>query len=237
MWFETDYDAHRVTAHITAAAGNDSPALSLSVYADSQPILHRTASFHNSSRTALSFTIPEEHFHSWSPESPFLYPVTITLGKDTVQSYFAMRIFTIEHRPLQTDPQKQAPYVKLQIPGFAKRLYVNAKDKADPKASLVPVFCLNHNPCFLMGALDQGYWPDGLYTAPSDEALIYDITVMKSLGYNMLRKHIKVENARWYYHCDRLGMIVCQDMVNGEAATTCPSSVTFPPSFLPLLPT
>ncbi len=234
VWFETDYDARRVTAHITAAAGNDSPALSLSVYADSQPILHRTASFHNSSRTALSFTLPEEHFHSWSPESPFLYPVTITLGKDTVQSYFAMRIFTIEHRPLQTDPQKQTPYVKLQIPGFAKRLYVNAKDKADPKASLVPVFCLNHNPCFLMGALDQGYWPDGLYTAPSDEALIYDITVMKSLGYNMLRKHIKVENARWYYHCDRLGMIVCQDMVNGGSRYHMPV-ISYLPTLFPSL--
>jgi beta-galactosidase/beta-glucuronidase len=234
VWFETDYDARRVTAHITAAAGNDSPALSLSVYADSQPILHRTASFHNSSRTALSFTIPEEHFHSWSPESPFLYPVTITLGKDTVQSYFAMRIFTIEHRPLQTGPQKQPPYAKQQIPGFGKCPYANVKDKADPKASLVPVFCLNHKPCFLMGALDQGYWPDGLYTAPSDEALIYDITVMKFLGYNMLRKHIKVENARWYYHCDRLGMIVCQDMVNGGSRYHMPV-ISYLPTLFPSL--
>ena len=55
-----------------------------------------------------------------------------------------------------------------------------------------------------MGVLDQGYWPDGLYTAPSDEALLYDIRSMKELGFNMLRKHIKVESARWYYHCDRL---------------------------------
>ena len=63
--------------------------------------------------------------------------------------------------------------------------------------------------------LDQGYWPDGLYTAPSDEALIYDIQLAKDMGFNMLRKHIKIEPLRWYYHCDRLGMLVWQDMING----------------------
>ena len=83
----------------------------------------------------------------------------------------------------------------------------------DPKG--IPRFCLNHEPLFLNGVLDQGYWPDGLYTAPSDEALIFDIQTMKNLGFNMLRKHVKIETARWYYHCDRLGMIVWQDMVNG----------------------
>ena len=76
-------------------------------------------------------------------------------------------------------------------------------------------FCLNHKPYFLHGLLDQGYWSDGLMTAPCDEALIYDITLAKDLGFNMLRKHIKIENERWYYHCDRLGMIVWQDMVSG----------------------
>lgn len=101
---------------------------------------------------------------------------------------------------------------------FAMRLY-SIEQKAPGNT---PVFCLNHTPCFLMGALDQGYWPEGLYTAPSDEALIYDIQTMKSLGYNMLRKHIKIEMARWYYHCDRLGMIVCQDMVNGGGAYSMP---------------
>lgn len=79
----------------------------------------------------------------------------------------------------------------------------------------LPRFCLNHEPLFLKGVLDQGYWPDGLYTAPADEALIFDIQTMKNLGFNMLRKHAKIEPARWYYHCDRLGMIVWQDMVNG----------------------
>lgn len=75
--------------------------------------------------------------------------------------------------------------------------------------------CLNNRPLFQNGLLDQGYWPDGLYTAPTDEALKYDIEMAKKLGFNMIRKHIKVEPARWYYHCDRLGMIVWQDMING----------------------
>ncbi|MBQ8028977.1 MAG: glycoside hydrolase family 2 [Clostridia bacterium] len=74
---------------------------------------------------------------------------------------------------------------------------------------------LNNEPYFQRGLLDQGYWSDGQLTPPTDEAMIYDIETMKRLGYNMLRKHIKVEPARWYYHCDRLGMIVWQDMVSG----------------------
>ncbi len=78
-----------------------------------------------------------------------------------------------------------------------------------------PRLYLNNAPYFHTGVLDQGYWPDGLYTAPSDEALIYDIELAKSLGFNTLRKHIKIEPLRWYYHCDRLGMLVWQDMVNG----------------------
>lgn len=78
-----------------------------------------------------------------------------------------------------------------------------------------PRFFLNNRPYFQSGVLDQGYWPDGLYTAPCDEAMIYDIRTMKSLGFNMLRKHAKIEPERWYFHCDRLGMLVWQDMVNG----------------------
>lgn len=74
---------------------------------------------------------------------------------------------------------------------------------------------LNNKPYFQNGLLDQGYWPDGLYTPPCDEALIFDIKQAKALGFNMLRKHIKIEPLRWYYHCDRLGMLVWQDMVNG----------------------
>ncbi|MEX2185239.1 MAG: sugar-binding domain-containing protein [Pirellulales bacterium] len=75
---------------------------------------------------------------------------------------------------------------------------------------------LNNKPLFQYGPLDQGWWPDGLYTAPTDEALAYDIEVTKKLGMNMCRKHVKVEPARWYYHCDRLGLMVWQDMPSGD---------------------
>ncbi len=79
-------------------------------------------------------------------------------------------------------------------------------------------FFLNGKPYLMLGVLDQGYWPDGLLTAPDDEAYIHDILTMKSMGFNSLRKHIKIESMRFYYHCDRLGMIVWQDMINGGAS-------------------
>ena len=123
---------------------------------------------------------PISDFKPWSPEHPHLYDLTIQLGDDRVESYFAMR-----KTEVRADDQG------------VKRLF------------------LNNEPCFHNGLLDQGYWPDGLYTPPSDEAMIFDIQTSKDLGYNMLRKHIKVEPMRWYYHCDRLGMLVWQDMVNG----------------------
>lgn len=125
-------------------------------------------------------TVPLRDFIYWSPENPFLYDMTISVGNDKVESYFAMR--------------------KVEI----------KKDQDN-----IPRIYLNHEPYFQTGLLDQGYWPDGLYTAPSDEALIFDIQKAKELGFNMLRKHIKIEPLRWYYHCDRLGMLVWQDMVNG----------------------
>ena len=78
-----------------------------------------------------------------------------------------------------------------------------------------PRFLLNGEPVVHVGVLDQGYWPDGLLTPPSDEAMVHDIEAMKALGFTMLRKHVKVEPLRWYAHCDRLGMLVWQDMVNG----------------------
>lgn len=74
---------------------------------------------------------------------------------------------------------------------------------------------LNNEPLFHYGTLDQGWWPDGLHTPPSDEAMKYDIEKTKEMGFNMIRKHIKVEPARWYYHCDKLGMLVWQDMPSG----------------------
>lgn len=93
---------------------------------------------------------------------------------------------------------------------FGMRKFSVAKDENG-----VPRFALNGKPLFMSGLLDQGYWSDGMYTAPSDEAMAWEIGELKSLGFNMLRKHIKIEPLRFYYHCDRLGMLVLQDFVNG----------------------
>ena len=93
---------------------------------------------------------------------------------------------------------------------FAMRKFSTEKDKKGIKRLF-----LNNKPYFHNGVLDQGYWSDGYYTAPTDEALKYDIIKMKEMGFNMLRKHIKVEPMRWYYHCDTIGIIVWQDMVSG----------------------
>ena len=93
---------------------------------------------------------------------------------------------------------------------FAMRSFGVGKD-AEGTTRLL----LNGEPYFFNGVLDQGYWPESLMTPPADEALVYDIEQMKALGFNMLRKHVKIECARWYYHCDRIGMVVWQDMING----------------------
>ncbi len=89
------------------------------------------------------------------------------------------------------------------------------KISVEKDAQGVPRLFLNNAPLFHNGLLDQGYWPDGLYTPASDEAFVRDIETAKAMGFNMLRKHIKVEPLRWYYHCDRLGMLVWQDMPSG----------------------
>ncbi len=123
----------------------------------------------------------------WSPDNPFLYQLEVTLY----------------------DGAKQVDKVKSYA---AMRKY---STKRDDKG--IVRFQLNNKDVFHFGPLDQGWWPDGLYTAPTDEALKYDIVKTKDLGYNMIRKHVKVEPARWYTHCDRLGMIVWQDMPNGDA--------------------
>lgn len=132
----------------------------------------------------LDIAIPNAKL--WSPESPFLYDLDVTLierGKsvDKVSSYAAMR---------KVSKKRDANGII--------RIQLNNKD------------------LFHFGPLDQGWWPDGLYTAPTDEALKYDIVKTKDFGYNMIRKHVKVEPARWYTHCDRLGILVWQDMPNGD---------------------
>ena len=93
---------------------------------------------------------------------------------------------------------------------FGVRSFGIGTDKAGKTRLL-----LNGKPYFYNGILDQGYWSDGLLTPPSDQAMLDELTMLKNMGFNMIRKHIKIEPMRWYYHCDRLGLVVWQDFVNG----------------------
>ena len=122
----------------------------------------------------------------WSPDSPFLYTMEV--------SFFSNGKLM----------DKLSSYA-------AMRKY---STKRDDKG--IVRLQLNNKDLFQFGPLDQGWWPDGLYTAPTDEALAYDIRKVKDLGFNMIRKHVKVEPARWYTHCDQLGVIVWQDMPSGD---------------------
>ncbi|MBE0677603.1 MAG: glycoside hydrolase family 2 [Bacteroidales bacterium] len=126
--------------------------------------------------------IPLSEVRLWSPASPFLYDVEIRLQKDGSE----------------VDVVKS--YAAM------RKISLGDGDKG-----LKKIF-LNNEFLFQMGPLDQGYWPDGIYTAPTDEALRWDIEQMKAFGFNMVRKHIKIEPQRWYYWCDRLGLLVWQDM-------------------------
>ncbi len=128
--------------------------------------------------TGDHFTLEVEDPVLWTPESPRLYPFTLLSGGDRVESYFALRTITVEHR--------------------ADKSWI----------------CLNGKPFFFHGLLDQGYFPDGIYTPATPRGLENDVLEMKRLGFNLLRKHIKIEPELFYYYCDQHGMLVCQDMVN-----------------------
>ncbi len=138
--------------------------------------------FGHSEKVEISLNSPQK----WSPESPFLYDVKLTLlnGEqvvDEVGTYFGMRKISVEK----------------DING-------------------TPRIFLNNQPYFQNGPLDQGYWPDGLYTPPTDDAMHDELWKVKEMGFNMLRKHVKVEPARFYHYCDKLGILVWQDMANGD---------------------
>lgn len=122
----------------------------------------------------------------WSPDSPFLYDMEVNL------------------------------HVGGKVQDHVKSYAAMRKISMGKDHTGIVRLRLNNKDLFQFGLLDQGWWPDGLYTAPSDEALVFDIQKTKDLGYNMIRKHVKVEPARWYTYCDRIGLLVWQDMPNGN---------------------
>ncbi len=192
VWLEPVPEAS--ITELNAVPDIDSGVLSLKVYGTSnfKGVIKAVAKFDGktvgqaegeSFGDEIVLKIPNARL--WSPYSPNLYDLEVSLSKDgkeidKVEGYFGMRKISLEKAE----------------DGF-NRLF------------------LNNKPLFQLGPLDQGWWPDGLYTAPTDDALKYDIEITKELGFNMLRKHVKVEPARFYYHCDKLGMMVWQDMPSG----------------------
>ena len=172
----TECDVVRGELYVDALCADNNGTLQIEVK-DGDSVVSTTTTL-----CGVRATLPIENAKLWSPDSPHLYDLSISLiqgGKvvDKVNSYAAMRSFSTIR---------------------------------DAQGHLR--MTLNGEPIFMYGPLDQGWWPDGLYTAPTDEALLSDIELTKELGFNTIRKHIKVEPARWYYHCDRLGIIVWQDM-------------------------
>ncbi|HYO09172.1 MAG TPA: hypothetical protein VER17_09385, partial [Tepidisphaeraceae bacterium] len=130
---------------------------------------------------------PDRKPKLWSPEAPFLYGLKVTLSEN------GEVVDSIES------------YFGL------RKIEVAPDEKGTPRIKL------NGKAIMSVGPLDQGWWPDGLYTAPTDEALKYDLDVTQKLGFNTVRKHVKVEPQRWYYHADRMGLLVWQDMPNAHA--------------------
>ena len=126
-----------------------------------------------------------DHPRLWSPEDPFLYDLQVRL---------------LRHGKIVDEVKSYFGMRKIEI------------KKKDDKG--IERIFLNNVYTYNLGTLDQGFWPESLYTAPTDDALKFDIQAIKAMGFNTIRKHIKVEPARWYYYCDQLGMMVWQDMVN-----------------------
>ncbi|MCK9302202.1 MAG: glycoside hydrolase family 2 TIM barrel-domain containing protein [Bacteroidales bacterium] len=181
VYITPDIDKNILTVYANINMPNYDNIISIKVFDNGKEVATGKA-LDNSTAEII---MPDE-IKYWSPDSPFLYDLEISLiskGKtiDKVESYAAMRKISTK--------KDENGVVRIQ---------------------------LNNEDIFLFGPLDQGWWPDGLYTAATDEALEYDIIKTKELGFNMIRKHVKVEPARWYAHCDRLGIIVWQDMPSGD---------------------
>lgn len=173
----------------------DDQTLSLKVYSEREAAAYqvRAVAYDRGKKVAESegtpggvLTLKLKDMKLWSPAHPFLYDLKVSLLKDGKEVDQVDSYFGMRKISLGKDSK-----------GITRIL-------------------LNNEPLFQYGPLDQGFWPDGLYTAPTDEAMKFDIVKTKEWGFNMIRKHVKVEPARWYYYCDQLGLLVWQDMPNGD---------------------
>lgn len=189
VWLEAVSEVYVEKLRFTPNIDNETVRVKTELYKDADAEIFATVSFEN--KVVFTGTIEKDAEISlpdaalWSPETPNLYDISLEIKVNGVL----------------TDTVTSY---------FGMRKFNVSKDEN----GIMRLF-LNNKPYFQKGLLDQGYWPDGGMTPPTDEAMIFDIAEMKRLGFNMLRKHIKIEPLRWYYHCDRLGMIVWQDMMSG----------------------
>jgi hypothetical protein len=167
-------DVDRSCVTISVEASNPVESAALEVEA---PAGGRVVPTNDPTRVVVKVDDPK----LWSPDTPHLYDLTLTLGQDRVDSYFALR--------------------KIEV----------RKDEAG-----INRLFLNGKPLFQYGPLDQGWWPDGLYTPPCDAALKHDVETTKKMGMNMCRKHVKIEHPRFYYWADKLGLLIWQDMPSGD---------------------
>jgi beta-galactosidase/beta-glucuronidase len=138
------------------------------------------------SNEEITIKVDDEDFHPWSPSEPNLYIIKAEL--------------------LSGDDV---------IDSIESYTTIRKIEQRKDSSGIFRIF-LNDKPLFNMGTLDQGFWPDGLYTPPSEEAMIYDIQKLKDFGFNTIRKHIKIEPWRYYYQCDKIGMLLWQDMPSGD---------------------
>jgi hypothetical protein len=183
VWMTPDLDANGLRLRVAVNSLADDLQVEAVALADGAAVGRVTGV------AGAELLLPLANPKLWSPASPFLYDLQVTLKEgghqvDHVSSYFGMRQVA-----LRKDAQ-----------GIARII-------------------LNGQPLFQIGTLDQGFWPDGIYTAPTDEALRSDLVFLKAAGFNLTRKHVKIEPDRWYYWCDKLGLLVWQDMPSGNNAT------------------
>ncbi|MGH7593032.1 MAG: galactose-1-epimerase [Gemmatimonadales bacterium] len=192
VWLEPVLPAH--IAGIVAVPDIDSGTVTLQVTADGAP---------TATRVRATVTVADQIVATGS--APLGQPLTLHIARPHLWS--------------PADPFLYDLRVALSAGDTVQSYFGMRKIAVTRDSAGIARLFLNNRPLFEFGMLDQGWWPDGLYTAPTDAALQFDLRTMKRLGFNMVRKHVKVEPERWYYHADRLGMLVWQDMPSGDNNT------------------
>ncbi|WP_432798877.1 glycoside hydrolase family 2 protein [Poriferisphaera sp. WC338] len=192
VWLETVPNTYITSLKITPDFDNRTVNITTNTNSPAGDLTINITTAHDDSTISSYPNAPvalsTKNCEAWSPDEPNLYDFTVELKQDGKVIDTVTSYFAQRKIHFQKDD------------GGINRLY------------------LNNEPLFQYGPLDQGWWPAGLFTAPTDEALRYDIEITKAMGFNMTRKHVKIEPARWYYHADKLGLLVWQDMPTLSAA-------------------